>query len=156
VFIGLSWSGTFGLAWIVLALVLAIVLRRPGLVPLTAAAILVAEVVALALKHAFSIERPPLRYPEPPALVRVPTDGSFPSGHAATSFACALLFSFAWPRFTPIFVLLATAIGFSRVYVGVHYPLDIVGGAVVGAAVATALRLLAGDLLRSRRAPPAG
>jgi undecaprenyl-diphosphatase len=79
--------------------------------------------------------RPALRYPEPPALVSLPHSSSFPSGHAATSFACATVLSVLAPRLAPGFVLLACAIGFSRVYVGVHYPLDVVAGAILGVLV---------------------
>jgi undecaprenyl-diphosphatase len=134
----------------------AVALRRPAVAPLTAAAVLLADVLATLLKRVVGVDRPPVRYPQPEALVRVPQDASFPSGHAATSFAAALLLSFVAPRLAPVFVVLAVAIGFSRVYVGVHYPLDVLGGAVLGAAVATALRLLAGGRLRSPPAPRAG
>jgi undecaprenyl-diphosphatase len=57
---------------------------------------------------------------------------SFPAGHAATAFAGATLLSYLAPRATPLFVLLAGAIGYSRVYVGVHYPGDVAAGAAVG------------------------
>jgi undecaprenyl-diphosphatase len=48
-------------------------------------------------------------------------------------------------------LVLAAAIAYSRVYLGVHYPLDVIGGAAIGAAVAIALHRLAADRLRSRR-----
>jgi undecaprenyl-diphosphatase len=51
------------------------------------------------------------------------------------------------PRLAPGFIVLAAAIGFSRVYVGVHYPLDVVGGAVLGVAIAAALLRLVGTRL---------
>jgi undecaprenyl-diphosphatase len=109
---------------------------------LTVVAVALASASAVGLKTAFDRERPPSRYPEPDPLVPVPNDGSFPSGHAATSFAGATILSFAFPRLALPLLLLAAAVGFSRVYVGVHYPLDIAGGAAIGALVAIALRQL--------------
>jgi undecaprenyl-diphosphatase len=141
--------------WVVLAVVLALVWRRYGFVVLTALAVAFADLAAAGLKTAFDVERPSMRYAEPKPLVSPPHDGSFPSGHASTSFAGATILAFARPRWAPAFYLLALAIGFSRVYVGVHYPLDIVGGAALGVLVATALRLLVAGRRRSRGAPPA-
>jgi undecaprenyl-diphosphatase len=118
--------------------------------------VLLSDALSLALKNAFDVERPNVRYPQPEPLVEPATDLSFPSGHAATSFAAATLLAAAAPRLAvPVFAL-AAAIGFSRVYVGVHYPLDIVGGALLGVGVATALRLLVRARRRSRPAPRAG
>jgi undecaprenyl-diphosphatase len=152
IFEGLSYAGRFGLVWIALAALLAAAYRRWGTLAVTVIAIAVADWVAIALKALTNRPRPPVTYAEPKALVPVPHDGSFPSGHAATSFAAATTLSFAFPRLAPPLFLLAGAIGFSRVYVGVHYPLDVIAGAALGAGVATALRLLARARLRSRPA----
>jgi undecaprenyl-diphosphatase len=101
------------------------------------------------------VERPPLRYAHPDVLVAVPSGSSFPSGHTSTSFACATVLSFFVPRAAPAFYLLALAIGFSRIYVGVHWPLDVLGGAVLGLAVGLAVTALlrrgAGRRLSARR-----
>ncbi|MGH3018144.1 MAG: phosphatase PAP2 family protein [Gaiellaceae bacterium] len=75
---------------------------------------------------------------------------AFPSGHAATSFAAAVVLALALPALAPAFLVLAAAVSFSRLYVGVHFPLDTVGGADLGLAVATALLLLVRALQRSR------
>lgn len=140
--------------WIVIALVLAFLWRRWWIVILTAAAVLIADLVAAGLKDVTGIERPSTRYSAPKPLVPAPHDGSFPSGHAATSFAAATILSAAAPRLTPAWALLATAIAFSRVYVGVHYPLDVVVGAILG--VVIALLMLAANRLRSRAATRSG
>ena len=129
----------------------AFLLRRPSVFVLTVGAVACADLLAFALKSVIPVDRPPVRYASPDALVRVPTDHSFPSGHTATSFAAALVLARAVPERAWLFYVLAAAIGFSRIYVGVHYPLDVLGGALLGLLVATALLRLAGGL---RRSPP--
>ena len=102
----------------------------------------IADLLARGLKSLVDVERPAFRYAEPKALVPVPHDHSFPSGHAATSFACATTLALAFPRLAVPLYVLAAAIAYSRVYVGVHYPLDVLGGAVLGIAVAAGLAFL--------------
>lgn len=71
-----------------------------------------------------------------------PHSGSFPSGHTSVAFACATVLTAIAPGLAaPLFVL-AAAIGFSRLYVGVHYPLDVVGGAALGVLVGLAVTAL--------------
>ena len=68
---------------------------------------------------------------------RVP---SFPSGHAATSFASALSLGAVWPYRRPVFVLLASIVSFSRVYLGLHGPDEILAGGALGVILAELLR----------------
>ncbi len=63
---------------------------------------------------------------------------SFPSGHATNIFAALVLLSLRYRKYTPFFLLGASLVAYSRVYVGVHYPLDVIGGAIIGAIIATA------------------
>jgi undecaprenyl-diphosphatase len=74
--------------------------------------------------------------------LRTRIDGySFPSGHATTSFGLAWVVANSYPHVavqTSIYVVAAT-IAFSRVFVREHYPLDILGGAILGSAVAAVL-----------------
>ncbi len=142
VFEGLSYAGRLGLLWIVIALVLYAVYRRWGVFALTVLAVAFADWSATGLKALIGRPRPPVRYAEPKTLVPLPHDASFPSGHAATSFAAATMLSLSFPRFAPFLYVLAAAVAFSRVYVGVHYPLDVLGGALLGALVSVVLRLL--------------
>jgi undecaprenyl-diphosphatase len=151
----LSRIGTLGLVWLAIALVLAVVWRWPRLFVVVLAADGAADLSAGILKLLIPRHRPRVH-----PLVTRPHDHSFPSGHAATSFACATVLAYASPRLRVPVYLLAALIGFSRVYVGVHYPLDVIGGAVlgvaIGAAVARALRLRAGRRRGSRRGPRRG
>ena len=79
-----------------------------------------------------------------PILVASPGGGSFPSGHAAGSFAFAAFVTMRSPRWAPLALAYAALVAWSRCVLGVHYPSDVVGGAflgaAIGAAVAVALR----------------
>jgi len=97
VFEGLSYAGRLGLLWIVIALVLCAVYRRWGVFALTVIAVALADWSATGLKALIGRPRPPVRYPEPKTLVPLPHDASFPSGHAATSFAAATMLSLSFP-----------------------------------------------------------
>ena len=134
-----------------LALILAAAYRRWGVLLLTVIAIALADLAAGALKVIVDRPRPFARYAEPKVLVPRPHDASFPSGHAATSFAAATILSLAFPTAAPAFLVVAAAVAYSRIYVGVHYPLDVLGGAALGAAIAAGMWKLAGRL---RRASP--
>jgi undecaprenyl-diphosphatase len=137
-----------------MALVLSAAYRRWGVFALTVIAVALADWSASGLKALIDRPRPALRYPEPKTLVPVPHDASFPSGHAATSFAAATMLSFAFPSLAPFLYVLAAAVAFSRVYVGVHYPLDVIGGALLGALVAVVVRSLVSRRARRRLDAP--
>ncbi len=57
---------------------------------------------------------------------------SFPSSHAANTFAQALWWGWIYPRSMVLWLVLAFIIGYSRIYIGVHYPSDVLGGWVIG------------------------
>jgi undecaprenyl-diphosphatase len=102
-----------------------------------------ADGAAELLKSVVGERRP--RFPH--ALTAIPESRSFPSGHAATSFACATVLSALVPRAAPFLFVLAGAIAYSRLYVGVHWPLDVIAGALIG--LVTALLLLSAARPRS-------
>ena len=155
IFKGFSYAGTYGAVWLLLAALFALAFRRPQVFVWTLVADGVGELVADGLKAAIPRARPHVH-----TLVTRPHTHSFPSGHATTSFACATVLAFAVPRLRLPLLLLAAAIAWSRVYVGVHYPLDVLAGALLGGAIGIAairvLPRLAAIRRRSRRAPQAG
>jgi undecaprenyl-diphosphatase len=87
-----------------------------------------------ALKMVAKRQRPPI------AALGTPTGLSFPSAHAATSFAAARLFSEIEPGAKPLFYFAAINVTGSRLHFCVHYPSDLVAGAALGDALARALR----------------
>lgn len=72
-------------------------------------------------------------------LVNCGSGKSFPSSHAVNNFAMATLFAYYYRRWTWAFFAWAALVALSRVGVGVHYPSDIVGGAIIGSIVALAI-----------------
>src|SRR5918997_4292194 len=121
--IGLAWSSD--------------VSRRRGL-PLVAGAatvsFLLASGLSFVIKGVVGRSRPPEAIGFD-ALVGVPGTPSFPSGHAMTAFAAAGAVALLAPRLRWPVLALATVIGFSRVYLGLHFWLDVLAGAALGAIV---------------------
>jgi undecaprenyl-diphosphatase len=150
VFKALTYAGEWGALWLVLALVFALVLRRWQIFVLTLVADALAQLSSTVLKAAIPRDRPHVH-----ALVSRPHSHSFPSGHATTSFACATVLALMVPRLRWPLLVLAAAVSWSRVYVGVHYPLDVLAGAVLGAAIGFGVfRVLPRLSRRDDRSPP--
>jgi undecaprenyl-diphosphatase len=132
IMVAASRVGTAGAIWLVLAATLVILrkIRWQDLARLTLAIVLAYVVVDLALKPWIDRPRPALT----PALVfaTVPETRSFPSGHAASAVAAALVLTRAWRRGRAFIWTIAALVAVSRVYLGVHYPLDVLGGCATG------------------------
>jgi membrane-associated phospholipid phosphatase len=96
----------------------------------------VAYLANFALKNVFRRKRPLLQ--DLPQLIKTPTALSFPSAHATSSFAAARAYSPLLPT-GPLYAV-AGAMALSRVYLGVHYPTDIVAGATFGTLMGSAAR----------------
>ena len=132
----LSTLGNLGVIWILLGIALLCKkkYRRAGI------AVFIGLTFSLVvgngvLKHWLMRARPCLDYPWMPMLVQVPAanDFSFPSGHTFGSFAAAAaMFSGVKRRWGMAALGLAAAIGFSRIYLFMHYPSDVFAGAVLG------------------------
>jgi undecaprenyl-diphosphatase len=74
-------------------------------------------------------------------LVDRPPTFSFPSGHAVSAGALAMSVALAYPRLAPYWLPAAVLVAFGRVFVGVHYPLDVAAGLVIGSGLAVMLHL---------------
>lgn len=95
-------------------------------------ALFFAIVLILLLKRAFCRPRPCDEHKDVKLLIRRPPDHSFPSGHALSSFAAATALAAAGPLFGIPALCLAMLIAFSRLYLFVHYPADVLAGSVLG------------------------
>lgn len=103
------------------------------------ASFIVATGISTTLKYTINRQRPYITYPE---LQKVSVGGSpsFPSGHTSDAFSNATSLSLAFPKWYVIVpsYAYATAVGYSRMHLGVHYPSDVVAGAFIGAGSAFA------------------
>jgi undecaprenyl-diphosphatase len=127
VFRWLTYLGSDGAIWLALAAVVALTSRRWSVLAWVALADLAGQIVTDLIKFTVRRHRPGVH-----ALVKEPHSHSFPSGHAASSFACAVVLSAYAPRWRLPLYVLAVLIAFSRAYVGVHYPLDVFVGLLLG------------------------
>ncbi len=127
-----STIGRGALVFLVIALVLAVVRRRPAIAVATLAAVLVSQLAYNAMKYAIDRPRPSVTYADVHPLIAVPTSPAMPSGHAWEAFAAATVIAAASPRLRVPVLGLATLIAVSRVYLGVHYPSDVLVGAAGG------------------------
>lgn len=87
--------------------------------------------VNIGFKRTFRRERPYTLVPQIEVIGRKPRDYSFPSGHTAVALAAGFMFLFTMPLWFGITaVAIGVLIGMSRIYLGVHYPSDVIAGAV--------------------------
>lgn len=127
--------GNAGLIWILVSVIMLIPkkTRKAGIISLMAlmCSYLVNNVF---LKNVVARMRPFDRFKEIIPLVARPTDYSFPSGHTACAFASSVTFIGNLPkRYGVAFMVFAVIMALSRLYVGVHYPTDVIVGLISGA-----------------------
>lgn len=126
--------GNGGIFWIILT-VLLLIFKKTRKAGLCCALALIFDLLAvnIIIKPLVGRVRPYVTLESIIPLGHLPGDHSFPSGHSAGSFAAAwALFRSAKKRYGIPAVILAALIALSRLYVGVHYPTDVLGGIVIG------------------------
>ncbi|MBO4306838.1 MAG: phosphatase PAP2 family protein [Bacteroidales bacterium] len=113
-------------------------LRNAGIA--TGISVITATIVTEGLKFSIRRPRPYLGYPDDLVPVKTTYGFSFPSGHTSLTFAVATSLSLCYPKWYVVApsMLWATSVAFSRLYLGVHYPSDVLTGMLVGAASAFA------------------
>jgi len=149
VMVWLTKAGTKGVLWLGIAAGLLIESTAHGrwIAILSSIALLTAEgIINLVLKPVIARERPYERLGPTSLLVGPPGHHSWPSAHAGSSMAAAVVLASGYRGWGLMFLCIALLIGYSRVYVGVHYPFDVLAGASIGALCAAGVLLLAAAL----------
>ncbi len=129
----ISRIGDLGMIWIAIAVILFFIPKYKKYGVMVVLGVLLAALSGeLILKHLVERVRPCNLYPWVSMLIPRPQDFSFPSGHTSASFAAMTVIWRANKKFGIAAFLLALLIASSRLYLFVHYPTDILAGAVLG------------------------
>lgn len=111
---------------------------RTGKIAAVGALVLIAasdQLSSFFIKHWVARIRPCNALPDARKLIECSGSYSFPSSHAVNNFAAAVFFYRIYPNLKWVLFISAFLVAFSRVYVGRHYPSDIIGGAIIGSAL---------------------
>lgn len=130
--------GDYGMLWIGVALLLILIKRTRSVGVVAGASLAInALLVNVLIKNIVARTRPYEVIESLTRLVGEQSDYSFPSGHTSSAFSVAVVIFLLMPKKYGIPALIvATIISYSRLYVGVHYPTDVLGGFVIGTLVA--------------------
>lgn len=127
--------GNLGAIWIIFSLFLLAKRKYRHIGIMCLAALLLATVIGEGLlKNIIQRPRPFLEFASIHPLIKAPSSFSFPSGHTASAFAAATVIARNLKKAAIPALTLAAAIAFSRLYLMVHYPSDILGGIILGIA----------------------
>jgi membrane-associated phospholipid phosphatase len=147
--------------WLGIAAVMAVAGGPAGRrAALTGTAALAVDSLAVNLvgKFSFRRQRPDAAKANVPEARRVemPSSPSFPSGHAAAGFAFADGVAETMPVLASVLRLAAAVVAYSRVHVGVHYPGDVIGGALIGSSIGEGVAIAARGINQRRVAGASG
>lgn len=125
--------GNVGLIWILISLILMITPKYRKVGVMTICALILTTIIGEGiLKHLIRRDRPFTSLPDIKLLITAPTSYSFPSGHTGSAFAAAGVLGSMIKKSRPYVITLAILIAFSRLYLFVHYPEDVLGGIILG------------------------
>ncbi len=135
--------GTCGVIWGIVMIVFMRMrsYRKIGLI-MFVTLVLCALITNLVLKPLVARPRPCHISPQVPLLIPCPMDYSFPSGHTMSSFAAAMIIITVSPVLGVIAFVVAGLIAFSRLYLYVHYPSDVLAGTIFGITMACSMLLI--------------
>ena len=126
--------GNGGMIWIGATILLLIPKKTRNIGMMSAVALLGSLIINNnIIKNIVQRPRPFVTFTDLQIIIPTPSEYSFPSGHTSSSFAAAAVFYRHLPKKLGLpSVILAGLIGFSRLYVGVHYPTDVIAGVIMG------------------------
>lgn len=152
IMIALTTLGDAGIFWIIIAIVLICIkkTRRCGIL------MLLSMITGLILgngilKNIIARSRPCWIDPNISLLIPNPEDFSFPSGHTLASFESAIMIFLHNKKWGAVALIIATLISFSRLYLFVHFPTDILGAIVLAATISISLYHLWSKLEKNRK-----
>jgi undecaprenyl-diphosphatase len=133
---GVMWTvsavGRGGLIWLAIAASIAVIRQQREAFTVVLLAVLLGSATADELVKPLVHRTRPFDEMSGTVIGGRPHDPSFPSGHSANAFGAAFTLSRVAPGGAAVWWALAAIVAFSRVYLGVHYPIDVVGGAATG------------------------
>jgi undecaprenyl-diphosphatase len=140
VFTAVTRGGWIWIAGTLLAYCLRVPRSGPALRAIIPCVLISTVIAEYPVKAYFRRRRPFIDVVSALVVGKEPGSWSFPSGHTCAAFAAAWILSRFWPRTWPVFFGVATTLGYSRVFVGAHYPGDVAIGAAMGVVFSELIR----------------